>query len=954
MEVESVELDHNGNCIRETSIESLISPCSPDPSNIFGDPVLNPRVGEDYQVTVPHMIAKSECLKLLANPIDLETSNISYSFLVGLPVPLTWFHNEDEGLGSITNSDNTVDANKSLETRNGKNDRTCVRKKSSELNVESLGIGLEHREAKPEKLDPMLNGNNSCYPIPSLPSDSWSNSEVDSFLLGLYIFGKNFFQIKRFMGNKDMGEILSFYYGKFYRSDAYRRWSDSRKIKRKKCVTGRKIFTGWRQQELLSRLSPHVPEDSQNSLLEGYKSFAEGRISLEEYVSTLKSSVSIPILVEAVRIGKGKEDLTGFAMDPGKSNHDVLVCPLLPTGQACSSLTSDDIVNFLTGGFRLSKARCNDIFWEAVWPRLLAKGWHSEQPKNQGYLSSKHYLVFLMPGIQKFSRRRLVKGEHYFDSVSDVLNKVASEPKLLELEAEESSVVGQNDQDASDQDDPSDSQRHCYLKPRVSTCTSTQMKFTVVDTSLIYGGKSSSIRELRHLPVEFERAAKETHYSMENERDSEGDLDEFETVEKLFHSEKAKHNKGRSDSDGPNCMKFTVVDTSLVHGGKSSKVRELRYSPMLVKSASELTGLLRKSGTVEDSSGRQEKDVTDISSKGKKKIQKSNLQKNLHDSKNQVATKNHSDTTNKMGTQVDQNSGISGEKHLKKTVLHQFKRRSKSGHSDYVVPLIKRRRLTACAKAKTPDLSQNGSLGLGSKQMELQRTTKSRETIKNITFHVRPPREKESSVTYLAESKPLEDVKSKVLRENCFDKHSSEGISKKHQAEASNNAHPPQGGMLDSKNHEMLIEENDDTKRVNMNGNCSPSKEKELVYETLKTTDVSTSEENPTMNRRQSKRNRPLTARALEALANGFLNVQRRPKSTDILSGGENPFSSPCRKARSKVKATPTPSHGDPLAGIVAAGNDKEVDGACDDKKHKHMISKPLDQVEEEKRLSNH
>ncbi|KAF4355155.1 hypothetical protein G4B88_027027 [Cannabis sativa] len=952
MEVDSVELDHNGNCIRETSIESLISPCSHDTSNIFGDPVLNPRVGEDYQVNVPHMITKYECLKLLANPIDLETSNISYSFLVGLPVPLTWFHNEGEGLGSITNSDNTVDANKPLETKNGKNDRACVRKKSSELNIESSGNGLEHREAKPEKLDRVLNGNNSYYPIPSLPTDSWSNSEVDSFILGLYIFGKNFFQIKRFMGNKDMGEILSFYYGRFYRSDAYRRWSDSRKIKRKKCVTGRKIFTGWRQQELLSRLSPHVPGDSQTSLLEGYKSFAEGRISLEEYVSSLKSSVSIPVLVEPVRIGKGKEDLTGFAMDPGKSNHDVLVCPLLPTGQACSSLTSDDIVNFLTGGFRLSKARCNDIFWEAVWPRLLAKGWHSEQPKNQGYLSSKHYLVFLMPGIQKFSRRRLVKGEHYFDSVSDVLNKVASEPKLLELEAEESPVGGQNDQDASDQDDPSDSQRHCYLKPRVSACTSIQMKFTVVDTSLIYGGKSSNIRELRHLPAEFERAAKETHYSMENERDSEGDLDDFETVEKHSHSENAKQNKGRSDSDGPKCMKFTVVDTSLLHGGKSSKVRELRYSPMLVKSTSELTDLLRKSATVEDSSGKQEKDISDNSSKGKTKIQKTNLQKNLHGSKNQVSTKNHSDTTNKTGTQVDQNSSISGEKHLKKTVLHQFKRRSKSGHSDYAVPLIKRRRLTACAKAKAPDHSQNGSLGLGSKQIELQRTTKSPETIKNITFHVRPPREKESSVTYLAESNPLEDVKSKVLRENCFDKHSSEGISKKHLAEESMNIHPPHGGALDSRNHSVLNEENDETKRVNTNGNFYPSKVKELVPETVKITNVSTSEENPAMNRRQSKRNRPLTARALEALANGFLNVQRRPKSTDILSG-ENPFSSPCRKARSKVKATS--SHGDPLAGIVVSGNDKKVDGACDEKKHKLMISKPLVQVEEEeKRLLTH
>ena len=274
-QVESVELDHNGNCIRGTSIESLISPGSSETSNIFGDPLLNPRVGDEYQVNIPPMVTESERFKLLANPFNLETVYTSHSFLMGLTIPITWFHGEEEGLGSIRNSNDTVDANKSLDTRNGKKDRTWPRKKSSELNVESLELGLEHKgESKPENLEPMLavenqlDGSKSCYPIPGLATDPWSDSEMDSFLLGLYIFGKNFLQIKRFMGNKDVGEVLSFYYGRFYRSDAYRRWSDSRKIRRKKCVTGRKIFTGWRQQELLSRLSSHLPENSQNSLLE--------------------------------------------------------------------------------------------------------------------------------------------------------------------------------------------------------------------------------------------------------------------------------------------------------------------------------------------------------------------------------------------------------------------------------------------------------------------------------------------------------------------------------------------------------------------------------------------------------------------------------------------------------------------------------------------------------------
>lgn len=669
---------------------------------------------------------------------------------------------------------------------------------------------------------------------------------------------------------------------------------------------------------------------------------------LEEYVSALKSSVGIPVLVEAVAIGKGKEDLTGFGLEPKNNNHDLLGFPHLPTGQDCSSLTSKDIVNFLTGGFRLSKARCNDIFWDAVWPRLLAKGWHSEQPRDQGYISSKHYLVFLVPGIKKFSRRKLVKGEHYFDSVSDVLNKVASEPKLLELDTEESSVGGQNEQNSwspdvlSDQDDPSASRRHCYLKPRVSTSSSDHMKFTVVDTSLFCGGKSSSIRELRCLPAEFKLTSKQTDRLMEDEGDSSDDnLDEFETVEKPLHSEKAKHHKGISDDAGPVSMKFTVVDTSIVHEGKPSKVRLLRWSPVVVKSAFELTGLLRKTVNCGESSGRHENDAADIPSKGKRKISKSNSHKEVRDTscKNQMATQKNSETVDKM--EPHQNTCISDDKHLKKTVLHQFKRRAKSGHSDYVVPVVKRRRLTACAKEKMSELSQNCSQGLESKQEELQGTINSPEMGKNIVPEV-GPQDKKSSVSFPAESSP-EDMDTNIMRRASAAAHKSERRKEKHKTEASNDLNQPPEDLLNSGNNEMLIEEVQGNKRATTGGHCSASKEKELVSETLKTsTDVNTSEQNPIVNRRQSTRNRPLTTRALEALANGFLNVQRRPKSADI-HGGENLFSSPFRKARSKAKVAPS-SHGDAVTGVAASGEDKEVNGACDAKKH--VISKPLDQVE--------
>ncbi|KAF2316909.1 hypothetical protein GH714_042250 [Hevea brasiliensis] len=173
--------------------------------------------------------------------------------------------------------------------------------------------------------------------------------------------------------------------------------------------------------------------------------FSEGKFSLEDYVSNLRAVVGIQALVDAIGIGKGKEDLTSLAMEPARSNPLFTVCPI---GKACSSLTSSDIIKLLTGGFRLSKARSNDIFWEAVWPRLLARGWHSEQPNNQSYVGPNHHLVFLIPGVKKFSKRKLVKGNHYFDSVSDVLSKVASEPKLIELDSEEARGSSCNEEDS--------------------------------------------------------------------------------------------------------------------------------------------------------------------------------------------------------------------------------------------------------------------------------------------------------------------------------------------------------------------------------------------------------------------------------------------------------------------------------------------------------------------------
>lgn len=290
------------------------------------------------------------------------------------------------------------------------------------------------------------------------------------------------------------------------------------------------------------------------------RTFGEGKLSLEEYVFALKDNVGINKLVAAVAIGKGKQDLTSTTIDPTKSNnHAYHIRPEIPSGKAWSSLTSSEIIKFLTGDFRLSKAKSQDLFWEAVWPRLLARGWHSEQPRDHIYARSKNSLVFLIPGVKKFSRRKLAKKNDYFDSVTDVLNKVAAEPSLIELDFEAAKLSPREENDGSNQDlmkDPekSNEQRHCYLRPRNSNCNQDLM-FTIVDTSLVTGEERVKVRELRSLPIDLINMSTTSSLSSE---DSQHEVKENNTSSSVKNE-----NKSSPFVDSTECM-ASIVDNHLV------------------------------------------------------------------------------------------------------------------------------------------------------------------------------------------------------------------------------------------------------------------------------------------------------------------------------------------------------------------------------------------------------
>lgn len=603
--------------IVDNSGEWLSSVCSSDNDDIFGDRQLLPRVGDQYQVEIPELMMEYD--GLLRKPTDIKfMSDFPNCCTVGLPIPIMWVHGEGEAIKKESlechgNQNSAVNEHESVESESSQESQITSNDKDVQFRTEPLGTELEYAEEmgrRLSKLQTVVNsdtmdanftlreeketnldqGNTGCHPLPCLTTDTWKDIEYDSFLLGLYIFGKNLHLVQKFVETRKMGCILSNYYGKFYKSIEYVRWSQSRKMKARRCIQGQKIFTGWRQHELLSRMFSHVSEESKNMLSEVSRRFGEGKLSLEDYVFVLRDMVGVSVLVKAVAIGNGKQDLTGTAIDPAKTCHVLPIRPEIPSGKACSSLTKGEIIKFLTGDFRLSKARSNDLFWEAVWPRLLARGWHSEQPRDQSYAGLKNSLVFLVPGVKKFSRRKLVKGNHYFDSVSDVLNKVAAEPGHLELESEAVEVSADKEECGSDPDILSDRQNHCYLQPRNSNCKKDLRKFTIVDTSLVCGEKGIKVRELRSLPITINMPTPSA-LSSETERDT---TKESRNVIEVNNTPKRIENITESGAfadstecvispSGPDAMITEVENhrdhrTSLPNDKQSSKTLKFQFS----------------------------------------------------------------------------------------------------------------------------------------------------------------------------------------------------------------------------------------------------------------------------------------------------------------------------------------------------------------------------------------
>lgn len=271
--------DDNREDIEAKSAEGFVTSDVSGVEDKFGDPEVIPRVGDEYQAEIPPLTAAPYVSQLVKKTRDSEiTVNMPDSFSLGLPLPLMWAHCEFESSCSCGTLESVT-----CEEGHVISENECPKVKV-ELQAALLGEGKNlggfsnfKSSSKSDETDidscpelkTELDQPRDKYLLPGLLSDqSWTDIDYNSFLLGLYVFGKNLNLLKRFVGSRSMGDILSFYYGKFFRSKEYSRWSECRKLKTRRCIYGQKIFTGWRQQELLSRLFSHVPQDCQTTLVE--------------------------------------------------------------------------------------------------------------------------------------------------------------------------------------------------------------------------------------------------------------------------------------------------------------------------------------------------------------------------------------------------------------------------------------------------------------------------------------------------------------------------------------------------------------------------------------------------------------------------------------------------------------------------------------------------------------
>ncbi|KAK9084187.1 hypothetical protein Scep_030658 [Stephania cephalantha] len=187
-------------------------------------------------------------------------------------------------------------------------------------------------------------GGEDYYAVPGCLGSPWSDIERQGFLLGLYIFGKNLVQVKKFVDSERDGEtyccsIMGSFIGLMNIVDG---WIAERQ-EAGNAYMGKRFLQVGGSRNWCPVCFPGMSLKNAKMSCSGLRTFCRGKILLEEYVTTLKSNVGLNILIDAVGIGRRKHDLTGIVQEPAKVNH------VIPT--QCRNTSWQGLLFSLTCGY---------------------------------------------------------------------------------------------------------------------------------------------------------------------------------------------------------------------------------------------------------------------------------------------------------------------------------------------------------------------------------------------------------------------------------------------------------------------------------------------------------------------------------------------------------------------------------------------------------------------------
>ncbi|PNX81229.1 hypothetical protein L195_g037246 [Trifolium pratense] len=244
----------------------------------------------------------------------------------------------------------------------------------------------------------------------------------------------------------------------------------------------------------------------------------------------------------------------------------------------------------------------------------------------------------------------------------------------------------------------------------------------VIDTSLVRGGMPSDPMELKSVPINS--VCKLEVYADGNR------------FKGKIYTRKVSHSTDMSKSIEQNSTKLTLTDTNRLSEGKLLKVKA-KMPDEFDDASTMATGLFRdsKGGSSTDDLPRMVEAKMLIC--GENKINETDsctgVSNSSATSKKEAYDNNPDNDANKMvESQKSQHAYEFDDNRLKRIIKHQFNRRVRSSDSNLSAIPIKRRRLTACAKAEKSRIIENSSGGLGSDKLGFSRSSSFPDANKNV------------------------------------------------------------------------------------------------------------------------------------------------------------------------------------------------------------------------------